>query len=145
MSMKLFFQLFAKLHIFLFRASGGRFGSRVGRLPVMLLSTLGRKSGRERTRPLVYLQDGDEYIVIASAGGQEKNPDWYFNLKASPKVSFELENGRKSADAIEADPEQRQKLWPKVVERGPFYDGYQRKTRREIPVIILWPENEMTG
>ena len=72
MSMKLLFQLITKLHIFLFRTSGGRFGSSVGELPVMLLSTVGRKSGRERTRPLVYLQDGDEYIVIDSAGGQDK-------------------------------------------------------------------------
>ena len=143
--MKLLFQLFIRLHVFLFRMTGGRFGSKVKGLPIMLLNTVGRKSGRERTRPLVYLQDGDAYIVVASAGGQDKNPGWYFNLKARPKVSFELGNGRQAAHAIEADMQGRQNLWPKIVEKGPFYDDYQRNTTREIPVIILRPENEMAG
>ena len=130
----------------LFRATGGRLGSRwrVGRkflrgVPVCLVTTTGRRSGAERTAPLLYLRDGRDVVVVASQGGMPRHPDWYFNLTADPAVRIELRGEAFDAVARTADAEERARLWPKLVEMYPSFEIYQARATREIPVVICSP------
>ena len=106
---------------------------------VLLLNSVGRKSGQKRTTPLLYLRDGEEYVIVASKGGSPKHPAWYHNLKANPRTTIEVGNRKVPVRAGEANPEERARLWPKLVEMYPSFESYQRKTEREIPIIILEP------
>jgi deazaflavin-dependent oxidoreductase (nitroreductase family) len=128
------------MHTSVYRASGGRVGGRMLGSQVLLLNTVGRKSGRKRTTPLLYLRDGDDYVIVASKGGAPAHPAWYHNLKASPKTRVEIGPSEVRVRAEEASPEEKARLWPKLVEMYPSYEDYQRKTDREIPVVILHPE-----
>jgi deazaflavin-dependent oxidoreductase (nitroreductase family) len=125
------------LHRGLYRVSGGRIGGRVWDLPVVLLTTTGRKSGKQRTVPLCSLRDGDDVVVIASYGGLDRPPAWWLNLEANPHA--ELLSGRthRSVTARNAAPEERARLWSEVTARAPGYLEYERRTAREIPVVIL--------
>ena len=125
------------LHRFLYRTSGGRIGGRLWDLPVVLLTTTGRKSGKRRTVPLCSLRDGDDVVVIASYGGLDQPPLWWLNLEADPCA--ELTDGRthRSVTARNADPDERARLWAEVTSRAPGYLAYERRTTREIPVVIL--------
>jgi deazaflavin-dependent oxidoreductase (nitroreductase family) len=125
------------LHRGLYRVSGGRIGGRVWDLPVVLLTTTGRKSGKQRTVPLCSLRDGDDVVVIASYGGLDRPPAWWLNLEANPHA--ELLSGRthRSVTARNAAPEERARLWDEVTARAPGYLEYERRTAREIPVVIL--------
>ena len=127
------------LHRLLYRLSGGRIGSRVWGLPVVLLTTTGRRSGKPRTVPLCSLRDGDDVVVIASYGGLDQPPAWWLNLEANPQA--ELLDGRehRSVTARTADPAERARLWAEVTARAPGYLEYERRTTREIPVVILQP------
>jgi F420H(2)-dependent quinone reductase len=129
---------FVKVHVALYRASGGRLGGRLGKgVPVLLLTTTGRKSGRQRTTPLLHVEDGDRYVVVASAGGAPSHPAWYLNLGSNPAATIQV-GGRKLAVRAEtAGPEERARLWPRLTQMWPQYDDYQAKTGREIPVVIL--------
>lgn len=129
---------FVKVHVGLYRASGGRLGARLRKgVPVLLLTTTGRKSGKRRTTPLLYVEEGDRYVVIASAGGAPSHPAWYLNLRSNPAATIQV-GGRKLAVTAEtAGPEERAGLWPKLTRMWPQYDDYQAKTRREIPVVVL--------
>lgn len=106
---------------------------------MLLLNTTGRKSGQRRTTPLLYLRDGEDFVVIASNGGAPKHPAWYFNLKANPETTVELGDREVRVRAEEASSEEKARLWPKVVEMYSGYEGYRRKTDREIPLIFLHP------
>jgi deazaflavin-dependent oxidoreductase (nitroreductase family) len=119
--------------------SGGRIGGRLWDLPVVLLTTTGRKSGKQRTVPLCSLRDGDDVIVIASYGGLDQPPAWWLNLEANPNA--ELLNGRtrRAVTARNAAPEERARLWAEVTSRAPGYLEYEQRTTREIPVVILQP------
>ena len=121
----------------LYRASGGRIGGSFKGAPVLLLTTTGRKSGKPRTMPLLYLRDGDALVVVASEGGAERNPAWFLNLKADPAVEVEVGRTREQRRAREATGEERDRLWPKLVEMYGPYEDYQRKTGRTIPVVLL--------
>jgi deazaflavin-dependent oxidoreductase (nitroreductase family) len=125
------------LHRGLYRVSGGRIGGRVWDLPVVLLTTTGRRSGKQRTVPLCSLRDGDDVVVIASYGGLDRPPAWWLNLEANPHA--ELLSGRthRSVTARNAAPEERARLWSEVTARAPGYLEYERRTAREIPVVIL--------
>jgi deazaflavin-dependent oxidoreductase (nitroreductase family) len=127
------------LHRLLYRASGGRIGGRLWDLPVVLLTTTGRQSGKQRTVPLCSLRDGDDVVVIASYGGLDRPPAWWLNLEANPQA--ELLNGRerRTVTARNAGPEERSRLWAEVTARAPGYLEYERRTTREIPVVILHP------
>jgi deazaflavin-dependent oxidoreductase (nitroreductase family) len=131
---------FAKVHVALYRASGGRLGGRLRKgAPVLLLTTTGRKTGRRRTTPLLYVEEGDRYMVVASAGGAPSHPAWYLNLRSNPAATIQV-GGRKLAVTAEtAGREERARLWPRLTQMWPHYDDYQAKTRREIPVVILAP------
>jgi deazaflavin-dependent oxidoreductase (nitroreductase family) len=134
------FSAFVKVHVAVYRASGGRLGGRLRKdLPVLLLTTTGRKTGRRRTTPLLYVEEGDRYVVVASAGGAPSHPAWYLNLCNNPAATIQV-GGRKLAVTAEtAGLEERARLWPRLTQMWPQYDDYQAKTRREIPVVILAP------
>lgn len=139
-------KLSSKAVAWVYRKTGGKIGGnwRVGAgfkkpVPTLLLEHRGRKSGKTYVSPLVYMTDGDDVIVVASMGGRDENPQWFGNLKANPDVHIELGPERRAVRAVVAGPEEKARLWPKLVEAYADFDAYQSWTDREIPVIILKP------
>ena len=126
-------------HAGVYRATGGKLFGRMGKSPILLLNTVGRKSGKKRTSPLLYVVDGDDFVVIASKGGASTHPAWYLNLMANPDATVEVGDREVRVRAEEADPEEKARLWQKMVEMYPTYDDYQTKTKREIPLLALRP------
>ncbi len=122
-----------------FRANEGRVGGHFAGRTLLLLHTVGAKSGKERINPVAYVKDGDRFVIIASKGGAPTNPDWYYNLLAHPLVSVEVgtEQFRVRA-AVTSEPE-RTRLYDKMVQMMPGFDEYRKKTTRVIPVITLTP------
>jgi F420H(2)-dependent quinone reductase len=127
-------------HRILYRASGGQIGRTLAGAPVLLLTTTGRKTGQSRTRPLCYLDIEGRLILIASAGGASCHPAWYLNLRQSPRVSVQRGQMTRAMVARSAVGDERARLWEYVVERYPMCAEYQRKARREIPIVVLQPE-----
>jgi deazaflavin-dependent oxidoreductase (nitroreductase family) len=125
-------------HIHDYVESGGKEGHewKPG-VPTLLLTTRGRKSGKLRRTALIYGQDGDDYVVVASKGGDEHHPNWYHNLSDNPEVELQVGAERFKARAHIASPEEKSRLWPMMAKIWPAYDDYQKKTKREIPVIVL--------
>jgi len=120
-----------------FRANEGEVSKQFKDVPLLLINTVGAKTGEPRTKPLAYLRDGDRYVIIASFAGAEKNPPWYHNLIANPE--FELEVGVQKFTAratVAAEPE-RTELYARMVEIMPVFAEYQEKTERVIPVMVL--------
>jgi deazaflavin-dependent oxidoreductase (nitroreductase family) len=122
-----------------FRANGGVVGEPFTNTPLLLLHHTGAKSGTERVNPLVYMRDGDRYVIFASKAGAPTNPDWYHNLKAHPEVTIEVGTDSFDAVATEATGDERDRLFGAQAERSPAFAEYQRKTDRLIPVIVLTP------
>lgn len=128
------------LHTLVYRRSGGRLGHRLPGVPQMLLlDHVGARSGRRRSSPLVYASDGANLVIVASKGGFPKNPAWFHNLKANPDTTVQVGTERRPVHARVASAQERKRLWPKVVDVYSGYDGYQRRTEREIPLVILEP------
>ena len=125
------------LHTQLIRRTGGRVGGQMFKQPMMLLTTTGRRSGQPRVTPLLCIRDGDRYLAIGSNGGDDRAPQWVQNLQANPEASIELEGETISVRATLATPEEKTALWPKVLTVYKGYANYQRKTSRDIPVVIL--------
>ena len=127
------------IYQWVYEKTDGRFTWLAG-LPVLLLRTIGRKSGEERTAALVYLRDGDNLVVVASNGGSDRSPGWFFNLQKNPEVGVQIGRHRTRMRARVADPQERVRLWPLVNRNNSNrYDGYQAKTKRQIPIVILSP------
>ncbi len=126
-----------RLHVAVFRLTGGRLGGRIRTAPVLLLTTTGRRTGASRTTPLLYLRDGARLAIVASFGGSPRHPAWYLNLCANPDVGVNLGRTRFAATARTATPDERELLWPGFVEMYAGYDGYRLKTSRTIPVVLL--------
>src|SRR2546421_7000121 len=127
-------------HNALYRLTGGRIGHRMpGAPPMLLLDNVGARTGKKRTNALGYLADDGDYVVVASKGGWPKHPGWYHNLRANPDTTAQVGSRRLSVHAHTATPEERKRLWPKVVDLYGGYAGYQKKTDREIPLVILSP------
>ena len=126
-------------HAGVYRATGGKLFGRMGKSPILLLNTVGRKSGRKRTSPLLYVMDGEDFVIIASKGGAPTHPAWYLNLRADPDATVEVGDREVRVRAEEADSEEKARLWQKMVEMYPTYDDYQQKTGREIPLLKLHP------
>ena len=125
------------IYQWVYEKTDGRFTWLAG-LPVLLLRTVGRKSGEERTAALVYLRDGDNLVVVASNGGSDRSPGWFFNLQKNPEVGVQIGRHRTRMRARVADPQERVRLWPLVNRNNSNrYDGYQAKTKRQIPIVIL--------
>jgi deazaflavin-dependent oxidoreductase (nitroreductase family) len=129
----------AKLHVPLYRATWGILGGRVDGLDILLLTTLGKKTGLLRTVPLPYFRDGERYVLIASFGGNSKNPAWYNNLQAQPEVELQVGRKRMKACAKVADGAERERIWSRVTHDFPRYLRYQAQTARLIPVVVLEP------
>lgn len=127
-------------HGALYRVSGGRLGSRIGTMPVLLLTTTGRKSGKQRTTPLSYVEDGNSYVLAASNGGNDWYPAWYHNLRAKPEATIRAGRRRMQVAARVASADERERLWPRFVESFSGYGEYEKKTSRPIPLVILTPE-----
>ena len=103
----------------------------------LLLTTTGRKSGNQYTTPLIYTFDGDNPVIVASQGGTPDNPDWYLNLVANPHVDVQIKGEKFHAHPHTAEGEERERLWKQMTAVWPDYDEYQKKTDREIPVVVL--------
>jgi F420H(2)-dependent quinone reductase len=131
-----------KGHAIAYRATGGRIGHRFpGAPPSLLLDHVGARSATRRTSPLTYIPDGDNLVLVASKGGNPHNPAWFHNLRANPDVTVQVGSERRPVRARVATPAERTRLWPKVVETYGGYAGYQKRTEREIPLVILEPRN----
>jgi deazaflavin-dependent oxidoreductase (nitroreductase family) len=130
-------ELFWKIHPALLRLSGGRIGARVVGMPVLLLTTKGRKSGQARTCALTYLPKDGAYVVIASYLGEPRHPAWWLNLEANPEAEIEIGGRKQSVRARLTTGEERERLWNEVVTVNADYAEYQTRTTREIPVVVL--------
>jgi deazaflavin-dependent oxidoreductase (nitroreductase family) len=130
---------FWAIHRVVDRLSGGRLGSKVFGIPSLWLTTVGRKSGEARTNALFYLEDGPNKIVVASNAGLDADPAWWLNLAATPEATVRVGRRVRPVRAREAAPDERVRLWPRLVKLNPDYARYQATTTRSIPVVILEP------
>jgi deazaflavin-dependent oxidoreductase (nitroreductase family) len=124
------------LHSRLYRATHGWVGHWSG-VTNLLLTTIGRKSGVERTVPLAYITDGDTFVVVASNGGADRHPAWWLNLQQVPQGRIQIGNDSVDVVAAKADGRERARLWPMLKQANPFYGWYEQITDRDIPVVIL--------
>lgn len=108
-------------------------------IPTLVLTTMGRRSGKPRRNALIYGRDGDNYVVVASKGGADTHPLWYLNLTADPEVRLQVGADKLSARASTASPEEKTRLWPVMTAIFPNYAEYEAKTSRDIPVVVLEP------
>lgn len=129
--------LFGKEHVERYRATNGDEGHDWEGTTTLLLTTTGRKSGRTFTTPLIYQKHGDALMVVASKGGDDSPPDWFLNLEANPQVEVQVRGDRFNAHARTASAEEKPEMWKIMTGAWPAYDDYQRKTAREIPVVVL--------
>ncbi len=129
--------LFGQEHVERYRATDGEEGHDWEGTVCLLLTTKGRRSGEPRTAPLIYGRHGDDYLVVASKGGADEPPAWYLNLEADPDVELQVKADRFRARARVATPDEKPEMWKTMVAEWPAYDDYQRKTSREIPVVVL--------
>jgi deazaflavin-dependent oxidoreductase (nitroreductase family) len=132
-------RLVTTFHTLVYRLSGGKIGGTVLGCPVLLLTTIGRRTGLPRTAPLLYLPDGQNVVLVASNGGTDKHPTWWLNLESHPRALVEIGGRRVLMRAEEAGPAERARLWPLVVAMYRGYEQYQARTPRQIPLAVLHP------
>jgi deazaflavin-dependent oxidoreductase (nitroreductase family) len=132
-------------HLRIYRESGGAeghlfdstLGGGIGLVPSLLLTTVGRRSGQKRTSPLFYGTAGDAYVIIGSKGGADTQPKWYLNLRANPQAEVQVAREHFTVRARVATGKEREQLWEQMVQLYPPYQEYRKKTKREIPVVVL--------
>ena len=128
------------LNIVAYRLSGGRLAGHVpSGAPICLLTTIGRRTGRRRSVPLLYVPAGEDLVVVASRGGMGTHPAWYLNLLAEPDATVEVGSTRRPVRARPATPAEHRRLWPRLTAAYPYFDAYRQRTSRHIPVVILSP------
>ena len=133
-------RLINRFHHGLLAVTGGRIGSRFGSMPVVELHTIGRSSGERRSAMLTApVREDGRYVLVASKGGDPRHPSWYVNLVANPDVELTVDGRTVPMRARTATPAERAELWPRITRAYPGYAGYQRKTTRQIPVVICEP------
>jgi deazaflavin-dependent oxidoreductase (nitroreductase family) len=133
-------KLMSAANVWVFRLTGGRLGGTFLRgAPVCLVTATGRRTGRPRTVPLLYLRRGEELVIVASKGGMSHHPVWYHNMMANPRVEVEIGRTRRAMVVRRASDEEKARLWPELVKMYPDYDDYQARTSRNIPVLVLSP------
>ena len=133
-------KMVSAMHLFWYRLTGGVIGGSLAGRPILLLTTTGRKSGRRRTTPLQYMEDSGDMVLVASNGGNPRHPVWWLNLERNPEAEVQVRNEKRRVTAEKAEGEERERLWGLVVEMYSGYEGYQRTTNREIPVVVLRPQ-----
>jgi deazaflavin-dependent oxidoreductase (nitroreductase family) len=136
---KYLFKFFMALQVGIYRLSGGKLGGNMRGFKVLLLTTTGRKSGKVRTTPLGYFDNQDGYVIVASNGGQPANPAWYHNLKSDPRVTAQVLDKVMPVTAEVLSGEARAQAWQQVIATAPAYANYEKKTTREIPLVLLRP------
>lgn len=130
--------LFGQAHVDAYLATDGEQGHDwLRNTTTLLLTTTGRRSGEARTSALIYREHDGAYLVVASKGGADEPPDWYLNLQADPRVTVQIKGERFAARARTATAEEKPPLWTLMAQAWPDYDTYQRKTSREIPIVVL--------
>lgn len=134
-----FWERGTSLHTHLYKLSGGRIGGRIRGCEVALVESVGRRSGKRRTHPLMCREVDGDLVIVASKGGIDRNPAWYWNLKAHPETTAWWKGGRRSVRARETSGEERDRLWKLMAEVWPDYEGYRSRTERQIPVLVLEP------
>jgi deazaflavin-dependent oxidoreductase (nitroreductase family) len=132
--------LFGQEHVQRYVETDGAEGHDWQGTTVLILTTTGRRTGEQRSTPLIYQQHGDNYMVVASKGGADEPPLWYRNLEADPDVHVQVKGDRFAARARTATPEEKPELWRIMASTWPAYDEYQQKTDRDIPVVVLEPK-----
>jgi F420H(2)-dependent quinone reductase len=130
---------FSKLHAPVYRLTGGRIGGRWRDIPLLLLTTTGRKSGKLRTWPLLYFRNQGRYVLIASNWGQDHDPAWVLNLRNNPEATIQVRGETIDVTAEEATGEERERLWRGAIQAYSGYERYQQRTERQIPVVVLTP------
>lgn len=134
--------LSSKIHRFVYRLSGGRMGGRAKGVPVLLLTTVGRRSGKQRTVPLMYLADGERLLVVASnAADPDHPPGWWFNLRSHPQARVQVGRTRYAVRSSDLDPVDRDAWWPRLATHNPNWARFQEETGRRFPVVALDPDN----
>lgn len=128
-------------HVERYLATDGKEGHIWQGVPTLLLTTIGRRTGRARRTPLIYGRDEDRYLVVASKGGSDDPPLWYTNLSADPRVRIQVGADTFDAQARTATAEEKERLWPVMTKIWPDYDTYQTRTSREIPIVIIEPSS----
>jgi deazaflavin-dependent oxidoreductase (nitroreductase family) len=137
---KTFLHMASAANVWIYRLSGGRFTGRFpSGAPVCLFTTTGRRSGQRRTVPLLYLQDGEDLVIVASQGGAPQHPGWFLNIQSEPRAEVEVGRSRFAVIARTVDEDEKSRLWPRLVSLYPPYEAYQRRTSRRIPVVRLSP------
>jgi F420H(2)-dependent quinone reductase len=124
-------------HVHLYRVTGGRLAGSYQGAPILLLDHVGRKTGKRRTTPLIYARDGDDLVLVASNGGAVRSPAWFHNITAAGAATVQVGGERREVVVHIADGAERAHAWPIATAVWPLYDDYQRRTEREIPVVLL--------
>lgn len=138
MNQKLFLRIFTFFHVALYRLTNGKLGGRMNGLPVLLLHTVGRKTGRNRITPLGYFEHNGSYVVTGSNAGMSSHPGWYYNLTANSQASVQVGPGMIPVKTDSVGLEQYEKLWKELTSLAPSYMTYTRKTGRKIPILVLY-------
>ena len=124
------------LHKLLYRLTDGRWADKDN---VLLLTTTGRKSGRQRTTPVLYLREGDNYIIAGTNAGRDNHPAWVWNLRSQPQATIQVGGATKTVIASQADSTEREQLWSRLTNKTASFRDYEKRTEREIPVFVLRP------
>jgi deazaflavin-dependent oxidoreductase (nitroreductase family) len=131
--------LITTVHRALYRATGGRIGARLRGADMLLLATLGRRSGQQRVTPLLYVADGERFVVVASNAGDDRHPAWLLNLRKQPAAEIQIGPRKLRVRALEASDAEAERLWPKLLASYPNFHDYRTHARRHIPVVMLEP------
>ena len=133
-------RLFTQLHVVLYRLTNGK--AQIAKYPTLLLTVRGRKTGKPRTIPLIYILDGKRFIIAAAYSGSDQNPAWWLNLQQSGEALVQMMGLKVRVRAVQATPSERQSFWPRLVAMYPYFTEYQERTERQIPVVIHEPIEE---
>ena len=134
-----FKRIFMRAHVFVYRATGGRVGHRLGPATTLLLTTIGRKTGKPRVTPITYFRDGDDYILVASNYGAPTDPLWWRNLQREPHAQIQVKGQQFTVVAAAATGDNQARLAEMAMRANPTYPAYLKKTTRAIPLVILHP------
>lgn len=145
MKRSIWVELFWKIHVPIYRMTGGRVLGRLVGMPVLLLTTLGRRSGEPRTTALTYVEVGDAFLVVGSFLGEPRHPAWVHNLRSRPEARIQIGSDTLSVHAREAEGDERSALWKTVIAANADYADYEHRTDRVIPLVLLEPGRDDDG